>query len=166
MTLYFGSDHGGFAVKNSLIEVLRTEGYAIEDCGSYNSDDVDYPDFALAVSRAVSGIANGRPVTEIVGRYQPEESSHRLGILLCRSGEGMEMAANKVPGIRAALVWGTELARESRTDNDANIAVLPADYLSAEDALRIVRIFISTPFSGANRHLRRLEKLHAIERMN
>jgi ribose 5-phosphate isomerase B len=118
------------------------------------------------VSRAVSGIANGRPVTEIVGRYQPEESSHRLGILLCRSGEGMEMAANKVPGIRAALVWGTELARESRTDNDANIAVLPADYLSAEDALRIVRIFISTPFSGANRHLRRLEKLHAIERMN
>ena len=148
MHIYIGSDHGGYAQKDRLIEALRPEGYEITDCGTYSPASTDYPDFALAVGRSVA------------------EHPHSLGILLCRSGEGMEMAANKIPKIRAALVWQEDVAVETRRDNDANILVLPSDFISEEQALAIARRFAATPFSGEERHIRRLQKLHAIERVS
>src|ERR1044072_8189565 len=118
MHVFIASDHGGVAQKEILVKELTTAGYEITDCGSYDREAKDdYPDFALAVGRAVAG--------------QPENR----GILLCRSGEGMEMAANKMPKIRAALVWKTEVAAETRRDNDANVLVLPSDFISETEAL-------------------------------
>jgi ribose 5-phosphate isomerase B len=147
MQVYIGSDHGGLEQKNLLAEQLKEAGYAITDCGSYKNEADDYPDFALAVSKAVG------------------ESTANRGILLCRSGEGMEMAANKVRGIRAALVWRPDVARETRADNDANVLVLPSDFVSNHDALEIAKTFLSTDFSQEERHIRRLEKVANIERM-
>ena len=146
--VYIGSDHGGFAQKELIIASLRSEGYSLTDCGTYSPESTDYPDFALAVGTAVQG------------------GKDRLGVLLCRSGEGMEMAANKVKMIRAALVWKVEVAVETRHDNDANVLVLPSDFVSNETALAITRAFLSTPFSGEERHIHRIEKLHAIEHTN
>jgi ribose 5-phosphate isomerase B len=143
--VYIGSDHGGFSQKELIINSLRSEGYTITDCGTYSSESTDYPDFAVAVGVAV------------------QSNRERFGVLLCRSGEGMEMAANKVKKIRAALVWKVEVAVETRRDNDANILVLPSDFVSNELALAITRAFLSTPFSGEERHIHRIEKLHAIE---
>jgi ribose 5-phosphate isomerase B len=146
--VYVGSDHGGFAQKELVLNSLRDEGYVVTDCGTYSSASTDYPDFAVAVGNAVQGGEN------------------RFGVLLCRSGEGMEMAANKVKKIRAALVWKVEVAIETRHDNDANVLVLPSDFVSNEQALAITRAFLSTTFSGEVRHIHRIEKLHAIEHTN
>lgn len=145
MHVYIGSDHGGYDYKQQLISRLTADGYAITDCGTYSSASTDYPDFALAVGKAVADQADAR------------------GILLCRSGEGMEMAVNKIPKIRAALVWNRPVAEETRRDNDANVLVLPADFVSQDEALSITEAFLSTQFSGEERHVRRLEKLHNIE---
>ncbi|MBU6388894.1 RpiB/LacA/LacB family sugar-phosphate isomerase [Patescibacteria group bacterium] len=147
MKIYVGSDHGGFEQKKYLIEHLTGDGQSVTDCGSYSTESTDYPDFAVAVGQQVAA----------------DTDKETVGILLCRSGEGMEMAANKIPGIRAALVWQPTVAKETRGDNDANILVLPSDFIGNEEALEIARIFLSTPFSGAERHVRRLEKLHNIE---
>lgn len=143
--IFIGSDHGGFPQKNRLISVLEKEGYQVTDCGTYSSESTDYPDFALAVGHAV------------------EEHPEAVGILLCRSGEGMEMAINKMPKLRGALVWKAEVAKETRRDNDANVLVLPSDFISEEEAEEIAHTFLITPFSGEERHIRRLVKLHAIE---
>ena len=145
MHIYIGSDHGGFEHKQHLVSLLEQEHFTITDCGTYSSESTDYPDFALAVGKSVS------------------EHPKAKGILLCRSGEGMEMAANKVPKIRAALVWNTAVAAETRRDNDANILVIPSDFVSQLEITEIVRVFLSTNFSGEDRHVRRLEKLHNIE---
>lgn len=127
---------------------LQGAGYTVTDCGSYSKDAADdYPDFGLAVAQAV--------------KDHPENR----GVLLCRSGEGMEMVANKVPHIRAALVWRPDVAAETRRDNDANVLVLPSDFISNEEATEITKTFLSTDFSGEERHLRRLEKMANIERM-
>lgn len=149
MQVYIGSDHGGFSYKAELLNWLHERNYPVTDCGDYkNEPSDDYPDFAFAVSRAVAEHPEGR------------------GILLCRSGEGMEMAANKVPGVRAALVWDTKVAVETRHDNDANVLVLPADFLSQEQIIAIVEAFLTTDFSKEERHIRRLQKLHAIEHIS
>ena len=146
-TIYIGSDHGGFEHKKLLIEELQASNYQVTDCGAHivNSTD-DYTDFAAAVARAV------------------REDKGSKGILLCRSGEGMEMAANKVPGIRAALVWREDVARETRKDNDANVLVLPSDFIGSEEILTIAKTFLETDFSNEDRHIRRLEKITAIEK--
>jgi len=146
MHVFIGSDHGGFAQKQYLVEALNQAGYEITDCGDYNTEADDYPDFALAVGRSVLN------------------SKEHRGILLCRSGEGMAMAANKLPGIRAALVWKKEVAAETRNDNDANILVLPSDFVSNEEALDISKAFLATDFSGIDRHQRRIDKIANIER--
>lgn len=148
--IFIGSDHGGFDLKKSLTEYLEGEKIQVEDCGSYTSEQTDYPDFALAV---------GRRLLE-----SNTSNDANLGILICRSGEGMDIAANKIPGIRAALVWREEVARETREDNNANVLVLPADYLSQQEAESIVKAFINTPFSGEERHMRRLDKIANIEK--
>jgi len=145
MQVYIGSDHGGFNQKQLLLADLQLEGVEVTDCGTYSSESTDYPDFALAVSQAVTA------------------NKGSLGILLCRSGEGMEMAANKVPKIRAALVWKPEVAAETRRDNDANVLVIPSDFVSDEESRKIARSFLTTEFSGEERHIKRLEKLHRIE---
>ncbi len=146
--VYIGSDHGGFAQKELLVRALQEEGFIVTDCGTYNRESTDYPDFAVAVGNAVAAEAG------------------RFGILLCRSGEGMEMAVNKVPKIRAALVWKKEVAEETRHDNDANVLVLPSDFISDEEAVTISRAFLTTQFSKGERHVRRIEKLHRIEHTN
>lgn len=146
MKIFIGSDHGGTNLKQEVIALLSEMEIEYTDCGSFNNEATDYPDFALAVSKAVV------------------ESPASLGILICRSGEGMEIAANKVNGIRASLVWEPEIAKETRQDNDANILALPADYITTEKALDIVKTFISTDFSNIDRHIRRIEKIKTIER--
>lgn len=147
MHIFIGSDHGGFEQKNLLIQKLEENGLLVSDCGTYSPESTDYPDFAVAVGRAILTHPRAR------------------GILLCRSGEGMVMAANKLPGIRAALAWRKEVAEETRRDNDANILVLPSDYISDDEAIAVVHSFVTTAFSGEERHVRRLEKLQSIERM-
>ena len=146
MHIYLGSDHGGFRQKELLLAQLEKDGQHITDCGTYSKESTDYPDFAIAVG------------TQVMAK------PGSLGVLLCRSGEGMEMAANKIKGIRAALVWDVKVASETRRDNDANILVLPSDFITDEQALEIVATFIATPFSGEERHIHRLQKLHHIER--
>ena len=143
--VYIGSDHGGFDQKERIIQSLKDEGYSVTDCGTYSSVSTDYPDFALAVGNAV------------------RDNAGSFGVLLCRSGEGMEMAANKVKKIRAALVWNVEVAIETRHDNDANILVIPSDFVTIDVATSITRAFICTAFSQETRHIHRIEKLHAIE---
>ncbi len=148
MKLYLGADHGGLELKNALREFLKDNGYQLEDLGanSLKADD-DYPDYALKVARAVTNDAN-----------------HSLGILLCRSGAGMVIAANKVEGIRAVDCFNRVSAEHAREDNDANVIALGADWLDFEQARKIVMTFVETKFSHAPRHIRRIKKIAKIER--
>ncbi len=145
MTIYIGADHGGYDYKQHLIEVLTAEGHELHDCGTSSHDSTDYPLYAAQLTVAVAA----DPATR--------------GVLVCRSGEGMEMAANKAKGIRAALVWEKTVAAETRRDNDANVVVLPADFISETTAADLVRVFLATSFSGEERHIRRIKELHALE---
>jgi ribose 5-phosphate isomerase B len=143
--VFIGSDHGGYVQKDRLVSLLSSQGYQVVDSGTHSDESTDYPEYALLV---------GRQVIEHPGSF---------GILLCRSGEGMQMAANKIPGIRAALVWTEAVATETRHDNDANVLVLPSDFISQEDEEAIVRAFLTTPFSHEERHERRIEEIGFIE---
>ncbi|HSI20490.1 MAG TPA: RpiB/LacA/LacB family sugar-phosphate isomerase, partial [Verrucomicrobiae bacterium] len=120
-------------------------GYEVEDMGTHSAESTDYAEYAVKVGRAVQQDPNAR------------------GILLCRSGEGMEIAANKLKGIRAALVWRPDIAAETRRDNDSNILVLPADFVAEHDMLAIARSFLDTDFSGEERHQRRIDQIKALE---
>lgn len=144
MHIYLGSDHGGYSLKEQLIADLEHEGLEITDCGTDSLQPTDYPDYAELVADNVA------------------KEPGSFGILLCRSGEGMEMAANKVRGIRAALVWDEAVALETRRDNNANILVLPADFISPALALACTRRFLVTSFSNLPRHIARLEKMAQI----
>ena len=139
------SDHGGFAAKQHLIDVLRGD-YEVTDLGPASLDPTDdYPMYAERVARHVVS--------------QPGS----LGLLLCRSGQGMEIAANKVIGIRAAIAWNEAVARESRLDNDSNVLSLPADLLSTEQIVKIARAWLETDFSQVPRYQRRVEEVSALE---
>jgi ribose 5-phosphate isomerase B len=140
-----GSDHGGVELKDYLARVLRDKGMTVEDCGTRGAESVDYPDFGRAVSLRVSGAHAGR------------------GLLICTSGIGMSIIANKFPRVRAALVQDLEGARSSREHNDANILVLGGAKLERSLARQIVETWLETPFAGG-RHQRRLDKISAIER--
>lgn len=140
-----GSDHAGFDMKNTLAEELRTLGYEPEDVGSHSSQPSDYPDFAHIVAREI------------------EEGEAERGVLLCGTGLGMSYAANRHPGIRAAVVWSPEIARLSRQHNDANILVLPSRYMDDATAREILRVWLDTPFEGG-RHVRRVAKIEADDR--
>jgi ribose 5-phosphate isomerase B len=144
--VYIGSDHAGYELKNHLVAWLKEQGHEVEDCGPsvYDADD-DYPPFVL---RAASGVA-GDPGS--------------LGIVIGGSGNGEQVAANKVRGIRAALAWSDETAKLSRQHNDANVISLGARMHPVEDALRFVEVFLATPFSGEERHARRIEELTRFE---
>ena len=140
-----GGDHRGFTLKESIIPFLQNTGYSPQDFGCYSTGSVDYPDIARKVGEAVaSGNSN-------------------QGILICSTGIGMSIAANKIQGIRAALCCDLFSARRARQHNDANILCLRGEDIDSELALEIVKTFLDTDFEG-NRHLRRVNKIRALER--
>jgi len=135
-----GSDHAGVDLKKRLVEELDALGYRPVDVGTTGANSVDYPDFAHQVASQVeSGIV-------------------RRGILLCGTGLGMAYAANRHPGVRAAVSWTPEIAELARSHNDANVLVLPARYVSEDEGVEILRKWLETPFEGG-RHLRRVNKI-------
>jgi ribose 5-phosphate isomerase B len=138
-----GCDHGGFAYKAAIIELLINQDLEVFDFGTDSDASVDYPDFV-------------HPVAENV-----ENENVELGIILCGSGNGAAMSANKHQGIRAALCWTEELATLARQHNNANIISIPARFVSKELALEMVKTFISTDFEGG-RHAERVEKISCI----
>lgn len=147
--IYLGADHRGFELKSKIFKRLSDEGYEVTDLGNDHLDPSDdYVDFAGKVAGAVVG------------------GSGNIGILFCGSGAGVDIVANKFDGIRSALVFDTQRAKQAREDEDANIISLPADILDEERAWEIIQIFLQTPFSENERHKRRLQKLHEIEETN
>jgi len=134
------ADHAGFETKALLKQWLQSEGYEIRDFGTHSSESMDYPDVAHPLATAIS------------------KGELELGIALCGTGNGVNMALNRHRGIRAALCWTPEIAQFARTHNNANICVLPARYLSLETAQIIVKIFLNTAFAGG-RHQRRIDKI-------
>jgi ribose 5-phosphate isomerase B len=140
-----GSDHGGARLKNFLVQLLRARGVEVHDCGTRGDEPVDYPDF-------------GRDVSIRVSRGDAER-----GVLVCTSGIGMSIVANKYPGIRAALVQDVDGARSSREHNDANILVLGGAKTDEVLARQILETWLETPFAGG-RHQRRIDKISALER--
>lgn len=139
-----GSDHGGYALKENLKVFLLDGGYEVHDVGTDSDAPVDYPDFAAAVARAVAGGAAWR------------------GIMVDAAGIGSSMAANKVPGVRAALCYDRVTARNSREHNDANVLTLGARLHTFGEAREIVRVWLETEFGGG-RHQRRVDKISALE---
>ena len=137
------SDHGGFEMKQYIIERLVESGYEVKDFGTYSKESVDYPDMIHPLAKAIE-----------CGEYP-------LGIILCGSGNGVQMTANKHPHVRAALCWNEELAKLARQHNDANILSLPGRFIPFDLAWRMVQLFLTTPFEGG-RHLRRVEKIEQI----
>jgi len=144
MKIFIGSDHNGFQVKHSLIEYLGRAGYEVEDKGDLklNSED-DFPEFATHVAMAVLG----------------SNDADARGILVCGSGQGMCMAANRFKGIRASLVWDRQEARLTRNDNDSNVLCLPAKAIDVNDINIIVETWLNTPFAAAPRYIRRNKQL-------
>ena len=143
MIISAGADHGGFELKDKLVAMLRKEGYEVIDNGTHSPDSVDYPDFAKSVARDIL------------------EKRADFGLLVCGSGIGISIAANRFKGIRAALVTNEDYARLSRQHNNANIIALGGRFTSYEDAEKWLKIFLSTPFEGG-RHERRIEKIDNI----
>ena len=144
--IYIASDHGGFELKEEIKRFLATTGYAFEDFGTNSTDSVDYPDYAYKVAKEVA------------------KSKDNKGILICNTGAGMCIVANKVKGIRAAECYNEETARLSRDHNDANVLCLGGKMTSKELAEKMVKIWLETPFSNGERHLRRLGKIPEIEK--
>lgn len=147
--LYIGADHRGFELKQRLFKKLLDRGYEMTDLGNdYFDPNDDYVDFAQKVAEAVLN------------------NPKSLGIILCGSGAGVDIAANKFDGIRSALVSTLSQAKQAREHEDANVLSLPADILNEEQALEIIEVFLQTPFSEEKRHRRRLKKLQKIEEKN
>ncbi|MBC7327602.1 ribose 5-phosphate isomerase B [bacterium] len=146
MPIAIGSDHAGFNLKEEIKTFLSKQGIDFEDLGTFEPNPVDYPDIAFKVAEKV---ANGE---------------FEKAILVCGTGIGMCMAADKVEGIRCAACFDETTARFARTHNDANILALGARILGVELAKNIVKVFISTPFSGEERHIRRIKKIEEYEK--
>lgn len=143
--VYLGSDHAGFALKEKIKSFLKSKGLPYSDLGPESLDpNDDYPIYAEKVARSI-------------------ESGEDKGILICRGGHGVSVAANKVKGIRASVAFSPENASAGRRDDNLNILCLASDYLTPEESLAIVEVFLSTPFSKEERHLRRLGQIKALE---
>jgi len=142
--IYIGADHGGYKVKEKIKNWLNKNNIEYVDCGTDSEESADYPIFAQKVGNAV---AKG------LGK----------GILICKSGQGMSIAANKVKGIRACLAWNAGVAKKSREHNDANALCLPASYINSSEAQEIIRIWLSTPFSGERRHQKRILMIDKVQ---
>jgi RpiB/LacA/LacB family sugar-phosphate isomerase len=145
MKIAIGADHAGFALKDQIRDALRQAGHEVLDAGTNSAESTDYPDFADAVAHdVVSGAAE-------------------RGILVCSTGVGMSIAANKIDGIRAALAVNPDEVHLTRAHNDANIITLGARYTDAEKANEMIRVFLETPFEGG-RHARRIGKIAKLEK--
>ena len=142
-----GADHGGFELKEEVKKYLEEQNIEFKDYGTYSTDRVDYPNIAKEVSKAV------------------QSGKCEKGILICRSGYGMSMVANKFKNIRSAPCFCEEAAKYSRMHNDANVLALGADYITTSEAICIVRMFIATEFEGG-RHIARLDLIKEIEKEN
>ncbi len=146
-TIYLGADHAGYEAKEAIKEFLQGAGHEVVDMGNdHQVPDDDYPDFGYAVAKRVTTDENSR------------------GIVACGNAQGICIVANKVRGVRAATGFNSEAARTSRTDDNSNILCLPGRHLTADEAVEIVRHWIETPFSGEDRHVRRLKKVEEIEK--
>ena len=147
MRLIVGSDHAGFALKEQMKAYLQEKGNDVTDVGTTGESSVDYPDYAGHVGRAVAA------------------GDADFGVLVCGTGIGMQIAANKVPGVRAVQLMDTEMAKMARMHNDANVVTLAGRYTEPAKAEAILDTFLSTPFEGG-RHQMRVDKISAIEREN
>jgi ribose 5-phosphate isomerase B len=139
MAIPIGCDHAGFELKEKVVEYLVEQGFAVEDYGTYSFDSVDYPDFGHKVAAHVTKNKN-------------------LGIVICGSGNGINMTVNKHQEIRSALCWMPEIAKLARQHNDANIIAIPARFVSDEIAFEMVDLFLATEFEGG-RHANRVNKI-------
>lgn len=148
MKIAIGADHGGYPLNERVIDELRAAGHDLIDFGTHDSASVDYPDYAKQVGEAV------------------QNGSAEIGLLICGSGVGASVAANKIRGIRAALCSDTYSAHQSREHDDCNVLCLGARVVGVELALEIVRAFVAARFTGEERHVRRLAKVAAIEAAN
>lgn len=143
--IYIAADHGGYNLKERLINFLSEKGYEVIDMGNKKFDTKDdYPDFIIPLAEKVS-------------------EQKEMGIILGRSGNGEAIAANKVKGVRAAVCLNVEMARKARMDNNANIISIGADLIAESEALKVVDVFLETPFSDEERHKRRIEKISQYE---
>ncbi len=139
-----GADHAGFELKETLKATLTGLGFDVEDVGTHSAASTDYADYAHPVAREV------------------ETGQAKRGVLICGTGLGMSYAANRHPHVRAAVAWTQEIAAFARLHNDANVLVLPARFISAEEGVDILKTWLETPFEGG-RHERRIEKIEREE---
>jgi len=139
--LAIGSDHAGYELKETLKKYMEDKGFEMEDHGTYSDESTDYPEYAHAVANSVA-----------------EDNDVNQGILICGSGNGISMSANKHVGVRAALCWDPEVAVLAKQHNDANILSLPARFITTETAKEIVDAFMEEEFEGG-RHQRRVDKI-------
>jgi ribose 5-phosphate isomerase B len=135
-----GCDHAGFAYKEAVLSYLAAKGYEVTDNGTNATDSVDYPDFVHPVAVSI------------------QKGESKFGVIMCGSGNGVAITANKHRGIRAALCWNKEIAELARQHNDANIISIPVRYVSVETAIEMLDAFLNTPFEGG-RHQKRVEKI-------
>jgi len=135
-----GSDHAGFKIKEHLVDHLRRLSFTLYDFGTVSEVSVDYPDIAHLLAKSI------------------QDKTYKVGILICGSGNGMAIVANKYPDIRAAICWNDVITKLARKHNDANIMVLPGRFISPDDSLNLVKIFLSTDFEGG-RHIPRIDKI-------
>lgn len=140
MKIAIGGDHAGFECKSEIITFLESLGHEVKDFGPFSSDSVDYPDFAHPVSEGV------------------EKSEFDFGVLICGSGQGVAITANKHQGVRAALAWIPEIGELARSHNNANVLCMPARFVSVDEAKEIVKTFLATEFEGG-RHANRVNKM-------
>jgi ribose 5-phosphate isomerase B len=145
-TVLIASDHAGFRLKEKLKNYLKRIGLRVKDLGTPSLDSCDYPDFAASLAGRIS------------------RGQEKQGILICKSGIGSSIVANRFPGVRAALCYNVRAARLSREHNDSNVLVLGSAFVNAAEAKRITRIWLDTKFSGG-RHQRRLDKIKKIEKV-
>ena len=146
MKIAIGCDHGALALKNKMVAVLTEQGYDVKDFGTYTADSCDYPDLAAAAARSVAS------------------GECEKGIVLCTTGIGVSITANKIPGIRCALLSDVLSARLTRQHNDTNMMAIGAGIVGENLALEILNTWLNTEFSGEARHQRRIDKVMALEK--
>lgn len=142
-TIAIGCDHAGFPYKEGVINYLHSKAFEVKDFGTNSLDSVDYPDFVHPLAKSI------------------ESGESEMGILICGSGNGVCITANKHKHIRAAMVWREEIAPLARQHNNANVICIPARFISLEEAIHFVDLFLHTEFEGG-RHIRRVEKISDI----
>ena len=141
MNILVSNDHAGVQLKNEVKSFLEDKGYVVENLGDNSGESVDYPDIIHPLAKQIS------------------ENKDKKGIIMCGTGNGVSMVANKYEGVRAGLCWSKEIAELIRKHNDANILSLPARFISTKEALEIVQVFLETDFEDGGRHERRVEKI-------